>query len=113
MEMKFTDKSLMFIYLLICTLKPFNRWRMPSVEKVDFQIYENKTNFGEFEPPNILRISKITNTTLSLLVETMAHVMLHLRLYSINCNSWGKHDGVFRKLSKDICKQLGYEYEEF
>jgi hypothetical protein len=101
------------VYEMLLQLPPFTRWKMPGSRSIEFVVNNDSTCYGEFEPPKIIRISKKKVGHLDTLIKTMAHEMLHLRLWYIKDAGWNKHDGKFEEYGERIAKSMGFDPKEF
>ena len=108
-----TPQTIQAIYEMLIQLPPFNRWNLPPSSKVIFEVINDQNCYGEYEPePHTIRISYAKLSFLDHTVRTMAHELIHLRLYIKGSKSWDKHDKVFLALSHKVAIQLGYDPKE-
>lgn len=108
-----TEKNCAIIYEMLAQLPPFARWKMPPSIEVEFEVYNDPLCYGEFEPPNIIRISKRKVGHFETLVKTMAHEMLHQKLYVMKDPKWDAHDGKFEEYGVRIANLMGFDPKEF
>jgi hypothetical protein len=113
-----TPKILESIYCLICQLPPVNKWKMPTTAEIDFKVsdkvfhdglecYATYTFDSEKDVHEIL-ISRQMNTTFEMILTSLLHEIIHMRR-SKKSEDWDKHDAVFKKYAKIICKEYGLE----
>jgi hypothetical protein len=108
-----TPQTIQAIYEMLIQLPPFNKWNLPPSSKVIFEVTNDPTCYGEYEPePHTIRISSAKLSFLDHVVRTMAHELIHLRLYMKGSKSWDKHDKVFLSLSSKVALQMGYDPKE-
>ena len=101
------------IYEMLIQMPPLSRWNLPPSNKVEFHATNDPTCYGEFEPPNIIRLSRKKVGHLDTAVKTMAHEILHYRLHLMNHSDWDKHTGKFLELGEKIALTMGFDPKEF
>lgn len=108
-----TPQTVQAVYEMLICLPPFNRWNLPPSKQVVFEVTNDPTCYGEYEPePNTIRISSAKIGHLENITKTTAHEIIHMRLYLKGSKSWDKHDKVFNDLSYKVAAQLGYDPKE-
>ena len=113
MSLSITAKQSQVMYEMLIQMPPFARLKMPASEDVTFQVNNDPSCYGEYEPEHIIRISKAKVGHLDTLIKTMAHEMVHLYLYSSGNKSWDKHDGKFAYYANRISTTMGFDPKEF
>jgi len=101
------------VYEMLWQLPPFRKWKLPPSDKVVFQTLNTNDCYGEFEPPNIIRISRKRIGFFDTYLKTMAHEMVHLYMYVIKHKGWSKHDGRFAQLANKVSEVYGFDPKEF
>ena len=108
-----TPQTVQAVYEMLICLPPFNRWNLPPSKQVGFEVHKDPTCLGEYEPePHVIRISEAKNGHLDTVVKTVAHEIIHMRLYLKRSKSWDKHDNQFNELSHKIAITLGFDPKE-
>jgi hypothetical protein len=108
-----TPQTVQAIYEMLIQIPPFNRWNLPPSKDVNFEVTKDPTCYGEYEPePHTIRISSAKLSWLDHSVRTMAHELIHMRLYLKGNKSWDKHEESFNELSHKVATQLGYDPKE-
>jgi hypothetical protein len=108
-----TPQTVQAIYEMLIQVPPFNRWNLPPSKDVNFEVINDQNCYGEYEPePHTIRISSAKLSFIDHLTRTMAHELIHLRLYTKGSKSWDKHDKAFTDLSYKVATQLGYDPKE-
>lgn len=108
-----TPQTVQAVYEMLIQLPPFNRWNLPPSKQVNFEVTNDPTCYGEYEPePHTIRLSSAKLGFLDNVTRTMAHEIIHMRLYIKGSKSWDKHDTVFNNLSHKVAMQLGYDPKE-
>lgn len=106
-------------YELLRATLPFRRWKLPSADAVRFCITQSTMDRGDFyltvaKKRPVIRISQKLHSTLPLLIETMAHEMIHLHEDTNHrARDDVKHSGVFRRYAKQVCKRHNFNLENF
>ena len=113
--MKFTSSTLRSIYTMLCDLRPFCRWSLPSTDEIIF-VASNDTDamgtyvYDDIKEKHILTISKVKNGHLLTIIKTMSHEMIHMKRWQTS--GWDKHDVVFRRFATQISNELGFDPNE-
>jgi hypothetical protein len=108
-----TPQTVQAIYEMLIQVPPFNRWDLPPSKDVNFEVNNDPSCYGEYEPdPHTIRISSARLSFIDHIIRTTAHELIHMRLYIKNSKSWDKHDKVFKTLSHRVATQLGYDPKE-
>lgn len=115
-----TKKTMEAVYNLLKLFPPFDSWSLPPSSRVHFVLAKEKNLYGRYLPTegsHEHRIGIAPGISMSKFVETMAHEMCHMKQAlqgnksMDDQNDW--HDREFRKLAKEVCRQLGYKFKEF
>ena len=112
--MKITPLLCYDIYHMLQLTSAMSTWKMPSSEIVDF-IVQTKLDGDTYAwveadgDGYILKISKSQNQTLTRLIETIAHEMVHISRHKSGDGKWAEHDGKFLKMAEHLNKHLGLE----
>lgn len=101
------------IYEMLIQMPPFSRWNLPPSKNIEFQATNDPTCYGEYEPPSVIRLSRKKVGHLDTAVKTMAHEILHMRLFLIKHPDWDKHSGKFLELGEAISLTMGFDPKEF
>ena len=112
--MKLTPASCRAVYEMLIQVHPFNKWRMPPSIEVVFKVNDDPTCYGQYEPdPHIITLSRAKLEHLDNIIKTMAHEMVHLKLYKSKSKSWNTHDENFLKLAVIVSEEFGFDPKEF
>ncbi len=117
-----TKKTMARAYELLKGLKPFKDWSLPPRSKVTFAFVREKNVLGFYQPieegKHTIEISK--GVSLNDLMLTMAHEMVHMKQCLQGRKTIEKkdtqedwHDKEFRKLAREVCRNLGFKIKEF
>jgi hypothetical protein len=110
--MKLTPKALENIYIMLCSIKPFSGWSMPTSAEVMFVVTNELDALGTYvfdddKDIHVITISKAKNGHLDTVIKTLAHEMIHLKRHKTK--HWDKHDAVFRKYAHSVATELGFD----
>ena len=120
MTLPLTPEMLEASYDLIKTMPPYWTWKLPDSDEVKFVVCGDPTIFGKCDWVNGEFTISISDKNVGFavtLLSTMAHEMLHL--YEMNAGLHSKnatpksHSQRFRRLSKQVCKWLGFDPKSF
>jgi hypothetical protein len=114
------DKEIMAgAYDLLRTTLPFKRWKLPSSDAVSFRTTNSTATRGEFyltveTKRPVINISQRLHSNLALLIETMAHEMIHLHEDTRHrARNDVQHSWVFRRYAKQVCRRHHFNLENF
>jgi hypothetical protein len=114
-----TPARLRAIYVMLQHVPPFDRWNLPPVGNIKFEILRDET-LGEFSLDERDRfcvgINADTHTTLAQVVETMAHELVHIRqeqLGRLPFDHAKQHNAEFRRMARHVCRALGFDVQRF
>jgi hypothetical protein len=111
---KITTKYVKACYALLRSLHPFNKWNLPVASKVRFVCCRDKTVYATYEPgPHTITVSTAKNGHLHTVLKSVAHEMVHLKLYTSGVEDWDEHDEDFEMYSAPVCEALGFDPKEF
>ena len=110
--MKLTPAALESIYVMLCNMKPFSGWSLPSTAEIIFKVTNEEDSLGTYlfndeTEMHEITISKAKNGHLDTVVKTLAHEVLHMKRYKTK--HWDKHDAVFRKYAHQVATELGFD----
>lgn len=100
---------------------PFNGWRLPHTDDVEFQVSAHPKEWGSYEfdlqGKDFHRITisnRYCGQTQSL-IETMAHEMCHLKQRDSERRSkpYVSHGPKFKRLAAAVCRQHGFDPKTF
>jgi len=112
--MRLTSENLRVMYEFLTQLAPIKGWKLPPSQEVLFFVCRDATCYGEFEPtPNTIRLSSKKISHLDTAMKTMAHEMVHLKLFLDNNPNWDKHKEDFRALADTVSIPFGWDPLEF
>jgi hypothetical protein len=93
-------------------MKPFNRWHMPLPEQIKFVIDQDE-NMGTYlyddgeKYEHIITISEKKCGHLSTVIRVLAHEAVHMSRWKTN--KWTHHDAEFRRRTKVVSEELGFD----
>jgi predicted SprT family Zn-dependent metalloprotease len=102
------------VYDCLRAFPPFAGWNLPTSSEIAFKVTLSQDTFGTFElrceKPHI-EISTLIVTNWHMLVETMAHEMIHLR--QCRMGRAVDHDVEWQKLATRVCREFGWQRQGF
>lgn len=107
-----TKKSIQDAYTLLRGIEPFKSWRLPAY--IEAQVSESLDDYGAFEEPNIIIISKARIWEFDQFIMTVAHEMVHL--HQSRQKKMGEppyHNAFFFEAAKQVCKEFGWKESIF
>lgn len=111
-----TPDMLEYAYRLLCTTLPFRRWDMPHPDKVEFNVSGARDRFAHHRAytdgeRHEIAVSAAKVKTPELLVQCMAHEMVHIRQDQLKMRD--QHGRGFRSLAKLVCLRHGWDLDKF
>ena len=114
-----TTRRLRAVYAFLQHMPPFERWDLPAVGTIRFEILRD-SDAGEYfvddRDRHHIAVNADTHITLLQMVETVAHEMVHLRqdlLGKLPEIKTEKHNQEFRRLARVVCRNLGFDVQRF
>ena len=108
-----SKETMRYIYELLIQLQPMARWNLPPSEEVEFVPINDKTCYGEFEVPNVIKLSRAKIGHLDTAIKTMAHELVHYKRYLAKDEAWDKHDERFSEMAHKVSLVMGFDPKEF
>lgn len=117
MTFRLTTEMLELAYDLLWHTPPFDRWNLPAVEDVDFKVIRSDTVRGDYYKAkngrHVIRISARCVGTLSNLIETMAHEMVHVHEAKNGTATRSEHNAAFHKYAEQVCRVHRFDPKAF
>lgn len=117
MSLHLTPEMLEAAYELLRATPPFNKWKLPHADEVEFHVYKKPKVLGDHfvwndrRDQHVIRINFQHNTTLAVLHETMAHEMCHMHEFRKYKRT--AHGRIFKRLAAQVCRHHGFTLETF
>lgn len=119
MTLRLTPAALIAAYEYLRTTAPFNKWKLPDADDLEFKVTDCVDMHGHFQAdndgPDAIAVSTITTKTTFKLMETMAHEMTHLKQrmdQGFRQNGYG-HGQSFQALARRVCRAHGFDLRTF
>lgn len=115
MSLPLTPAMLEGAYEYLRTTPPFNRWKLPHADDVEFKI-GRQPHYGEYcageTAEHCITVSSVRVGHSVTLLETMAHEMVHLHLAGTP-HAKSEHGAEFRRLARKISDIHGFDPKRF
>lgn len=104
-------------YSTLRITKPFDRWRMPHPDQVQFRVLVTRERYGHYraiqnDPTSVFELAVSTLVTnLDLLHRTVAHEMTHHRQEVLGHRD--VHGPHFQRLAAQVCRHHGFDPAQF
>lgn len=115
-----TPARLKAVYGLLCQMPPFCRWELPKPERIRFSVTsspDRHANMDWDESGSVLiQVNVLTNLTLNQMAASVAHEMVHLRQHQkgrLADQHEKQHNIEFHRLARLVCRDLGFNAQEF
>jgi hypothetical protein len=111
-----TPEILRAAYDYLRATPPFNRWKLPPADEVEFHVTRHKDRTGDCETgpagqEPIIRISATLVGWTSSLMATMAHELIHVYLDRKGVRA--HHGAAFRRCAAQVCRRHGFDPKLF
>lgn len=116
MTLPLTPESLRAAYDFLSTTPPFKRWNLPDSDDVIFRVMRTRHEHGEYRWINgrhRISVSAAKHGYAPILLETMAHEMIHLYTECHDIKDSSHHGPVFRRLAARVCRWHGFDPKRF
>jgi len=111
--MKLSPAILKNLYCAIYCMKPFDRWNMPLPEEINFIVDQDPEVMGTYyyddggDYEHIITISSKKCGHLSTVIRVLCHECVHMSRHKTH--RWTHHDAEFRRRTKSISDELGFD----
>ena len=113
-KLHLTPEILRAAYEYLRACPPFNRWKLPQADEVEFHVTRHTDRRGDCEATvdgHCVRISAALIGRTSSLMETLAHEMIHVRLDRKGVRS--HHGRDFQRCAAQVCRYHGFDLKLF
>ena len=114
MALHITPEMLEAAYELLRATPPFNRWKLPHADDVEFHVTTSPHHDAICCEPGGIHVSGALHSYLPGVLQTMAHEMIHL--YHMRQNTFRQdaaHGEAFRKAVRQVCRYHGFDPKRF
>ena len=100
MSVLLTPKNLSLLYKGFADLPPFNKYKLPHHNQIEFKVIKDPHAYGFFSPdPLLIQISRSRCGHFTTIAATMLHEMVHLTLYyNHGLKNYDEHNALFYKI---------------
>jgi hypothetical protein len=110
--MKLTSKVIEHMYIMLCNIEPFSRWKLPCPEEIKFTVTDDESSYGTYvyndeTEMHEITISKAKNGWFETTLRTLCHEIIHMTRGKTS--NYDKHDAYFKRKAKLIADELGFD----
>lgn len=118
MSLHLTPMMLEASYELLRTTPPFNKWKLPEADDVEFHVHRVPGCYGDLRINHasktyIIRMSFKHLRDVTHMLATMAHEMCHMRQHLLEPNRPVAHGPKFKRLAAQVCRHHGFDAATF
>lgn len=118
MRLRLTPDILAAAYTYLRECAPFKGWRLPESDDLAFSVTRHKDRFshmqGECRSTNAeIAVSEIKVGCTRVLMEAMAHEMIHLQQHLRKMDRGGDHNADFKRRAGRVCIIHGFDPKTF
>ncbi len=109
--MNLTPQNLAHMYTMLKGLRPFNRWKLPPLEEIRFEVTNDVDSLGTYcfiEDIHVITISRAKNGHLDTIIKTLAHEIIHM-CRGKHPYKYLVHDAYFLKRSQAVALEFGFD----
>ena len=115
-----TPQRIAAIYDCLRQFYPFNRWKLPEADAVEFRLAARTDIQGEFDHArgtpldgHRITISYLKHHHWDSTVRTVAHEMVHQSQEIAGTATTSQHNEDFKKRAHIVCKSFGWDEGQF
>lgn len=112
MSLAFTPDTLRAAYEYLDTTQPFIKWNMPDADDVCFRVVRSPALRGWYRwdgNRHVIAVSCRCVGSTALLMQTVAHEMIHLHEENARTCTAGEHSAAFNRWAAQVCKVHGWD----
>lgn len=97
-------------------LFPFVKYKLPLAKDVEFEVSRTKHMMAYWNIDcngHVIGVSTAKCKTLTSVVESVAHEMVHVAAERMGFEDHADHDAQFLRMAADVCNSLGFDFKEF
>lgn len=111
MTLRLTPDILRAAYDYLRETRPFCNWNLPEGEDVKFKVVRNRLYGYSVDFKQEIAVSTYRVGRTDILMETLAHEMIHLHLDRFGVKS--QHGKAFHKAAAQVCREHGFDPKRF
>jgi len=115
-----TPEALELAYEYLRATLPFRRMKLPHADEILFRVMGARDRYGHFKGRikdnldlNEIGVSQAKVRSTDVLMQTMAHEMIHLNQHEKGSCTRGVHNAQFQKIAARVCRIHGFDPETF
>jgi len=111
--MRLSSAIIKNLYCAIYCMKPFDKWAMPLPEEINFIVDQDPEVMGTYlyddggKHEHTITISAKKCGHLSTVIRVLCHECVHMSRWKTS--RWSYHDAEFRRRTKVISEELGFD----
>ena len=116
MTLRLTPEILEGAYEFLRATPPFNRWKLPPADEVQFRVMHSREWMGQYTyaaGEHVIDISSRLVGHTGTLIETMAHEMTHLALQESGQADKSEHGERFERCAARVARLHGFDPKRF
>jgi hypothetical protein len=115
-----TPEALENAYEYMRVTLPFRRMNLPHADELVFRVMGARDRYGHFKGRikdnsdlNEIALSQTKVHSTDVLMQTMAHEMIHLHQHEKGSCTRGVHNAQFQRIAARVCRIHGFDPESF
>lgn len=113
MSFPLSPVHLAHMYDMLRSLPPFDGWKLPDSDAIEFRTPARADVYGEFKAPNLIVVSVSMHSHLDTIIRTLAHEMIHLAQHIQGKDNKAQHNASYRRMAKRVTSLYGWDYKAF
>lgn len=115
MTLRLTPEMLAAGYDYLRQTPPFRSKKLPESDDLEFRVTRHKDRYGHYDdrdgktPWKNIAVSEVHVKTAAIMLEVLAHEMVHVALHTAGAKDWGDHGGSFKRLAARVCAAHGFD----
>ena len=115
MSFPLSPEHLAAMYDCYRQLPPFDKWKLPESDEIEFRTPARVDVDGEFiaGKPHVITVSSARHSYTFSIMQTLCHEMLHLHEERSGQSNKSQHNAAWKRLAKRVCAIHGWDYRAF
>lgn len=109
--MHLTPEALARTYDSLRAFSPITSWKLPPSHAIEFRVVRVRGLHGKAShSPFVIAISELCVGHYNTLVQTLAHEMVHIKLFLDGHKRWDRHyTSAFQRHAARVCREMGWD----
>lgn len=114
--MHLTPERVAAVYDCLRAFRPFSRWNLPESDEIEFRVGVQEDAFAHYWRENgqhAFEVSMLLVKDWQMLVETVAHEMIHLHQALRKTETKAEHNREWHRFADQVCAAFKFDRDKF